>query len=115
MKHILDQKILKKWGFKWAQTEKDTVISYVIDNTSHTDMFLGDPVMLAMYPDPNTGVKWYLTALGGKNTQDRVLFSGQIPSWKDLDCILKCTLIFKPNHGNSSKLREKGDSGKGTV
>ena len=46
-------------------------------------------------PDNNTITKWHLCVLGDVPGGD--LFRGVINSKEDLECILRCTLIFKPD------------------
>ena len=93
LKHLLDYKTLKVWGFVWVQKEDDgTVISYVIQKTSHTDMFGFEYITLMVFPDTHTHVKWHMHVGVARKT----LFTGCIKNKSDLKCILKSTLIFKP-------------------
>ena len=96
MRHILDYDILQEWGFVWAaQNDDGVVVVYATPDTWHTDMFFGKEIGLYLMPDNNTITKWHLCVLGDVPGGD--LFRGVINSKEDLECILRCTLIFKPD------------------
>ena len=94
MKHLLDYKILKEWGFIWAEKDDNGVCTgYLKQDTSDTDMFGLMPIFLSVYCHPNLNMIWIMSVLSDDGD---VLFHGKINN-KDLNSILKACLIWKFN------------------
>jgi hypothetical protein len=94
LKHILDYKILQKWGFIWALKRDDGyVTSYVTEKTYHTDMFGFQPLSLT-FLDPNFR-RWHLVILNDKNGMLDNLFYGQLNN-ENLETVLEAIMIWKP-------------------
>lgn len=94
LKHILDYKLLKAWGFVWAEKRfNGKIVTAYLAKYTHTDMFGFDDIHIAYMPNQNVGNTWIISLLETK----KVLFEGVIPDKETLEVILKSTLIFKPN------------------
>ncbi len=95
--HLIDYEILKEWGFEWGTymifNKQKIVTVYFIQDTSHTNKFLFQPVVLQWC----SGKKWtILMLIEEKEKIQNVFFEGEITGKINLRTILKSVLVFKP-------------------
>lgn len=99
MRHILDYKILKEWGFVWSTKRTiagvEYCTSYFKEKTDETDAHGFRSITLMMLPHPNYNAQWIMSYLDSKSQFD-VLFRGRIADKYALNKILKSCIVFKP-------------------
>lgn len=99
--HLLDYPTLQEWGFMWAihrQYNGEEIVDSYVAQTTHTDLFGMQPIMLMMFAHPNCNVMWHMSTMSKKKKDVEKLFQGTIRSKTALQYILKSILIFKPNN-----------------
>jgi hypothetical protein len=100
MGHLLDHTTLKDWGFKPLEEkefgDKKYFITYIIEDTSYTDMHHFNPIVLAVFPHKNLKFIWELCYFNLQTKKSTVFFRGKIANKTALREILKACIVFKP-------------------
>lgn len=98
LKHLLDYRTLKAWGFEWANytSDDDNIVCDYISEFTHTDLFQFRSVSLSLVPNLNQNWLWEISLLKKVDLKTETIFRGRIDNKKQLETIFKAVLIFKP-------------------